>query len=146
MSKDTITHVVLDVDGTLLNTEELASECNNYVTQLYGKTFTYEIKKYMIGKSPRDAAATCVSMLGLPITPEEFLKIRAPKLEEGFKHVKPMPGAKEFIRELKRRKIPVALATGSLKKNHIKKLNANNNSGIVFNFFFFVCFLLRFLL
>ena len=59
-----ITHVVFDMDGTLLDTEELYTQSYQKVLDEYGHTYTFDFKTTLMGQAPLDIGAkVCASQL-----------------------------------------------------------------------------------
>jgi pseudouridine-5'-monophosphatase len=50
-----ITHCIFDLDGLLLDTESIYTECLQKLCAPYGKNFTTETKLKMMGKSSLEA-------------------------------------------------------------------------------------------
>lgn len=109
----TITHVIYDMDGLLLNTEILYTEVTQIVVGRFGKTFDWNTKANMIGRPARDSAQYLVTALELPITAEQYLEDRNELLEQRFPHCTAMPGAEQLVRSLHQYGVPQGLATSS---------------------------------
>ena len=75
------THIVFDLDGTLLDTESLYTEASQHVVGQYGKTFSVELKRQTMGGDTQQGAELVVRTLGLPIAPEAFTAAREAELE-----------------------------------------------------------------
>jgi pseudouridine-5'-monophosphatase len=97
----------------LLDTEPLYTEATQQVISPFGKVFEWSVKGHMIGRSSVEGARYLVRALDLPISPEEFLRQRRPRLEALFGAAPEIPGARAFVEELWQRRIPAALATSS---------------------------------
>jgi len=111
--KRPISHVIFDLDGVLLDSEPLYTEATNRVVLPYGKVFDWSIKGDIIGKSPLEGARHLVRSLELPLSPEEYLKLRRPLIEALFPNVTEIRGARRFVETLCARGVPVAVATSS---------------------------------
>lgn len=61
------------------------------------------------------SAAMIVEHFKLPMTPEEYIEISAKIQEEKFPLCKPLPGVERLIKHLYNHKIPMAVATSSLR-------------------------------
>ena len=105
--------VIFDLDGVLLDTEHFYTEVTEEIVREYGKTFDWAIKSNMIGRPSLESARYLVEVLSLPISPEEYLRRRALRLEELFPLSTEKPGAEAFTRALAARGIPIAVATSS---------------------------------
>ena len=64
------THIIFDLDGTLLDSEPLYTRAAERVCQNHGATFTYAIKRAVMGGDTLHGARLVVEALQLPITPE----------------------------------------------------------------------------
>jgi len=125
------------MDGLLIDSESLYTDCVNEVLKPYGKEQTWEIKAQLMGKPEREATLTLFRALwpnptapdgidsSCPWTVDEFLKDRNVKLEQAFAGVKPMPGAIRLVKHLVENNVPICVATGSKRLNYNLK-SANN--------------------
>ncbi len=120
-SRKPITAAIFDMDGLLLNTEPFYTEASKRIASKYGKTFDWKVKSGMIGKPAEDSARFITSALHLPMTPEEYLEIRKPILDELFPKAKPMRGAVRLTRHLHQHSVPQAVATSSDERNFALK-------------------------
>lgn len=105
--------VIFDLDGVLLDTEHFYTEVTDEICRAYGKVFDWSIKRNMIGRPSLESAQYLVGALSLPITPEEYLRRRAVRLEELFPTSLEKSGAEAFTRALAARGVPIAVATSS---------------------------------
>jgi pseudouridine-5'-monophosphatase len=109
----TITHVIFDMDGLLLDTERFYTEVTQAIVGRFGKTFDWSIKSHMIGLPSLKAAQYLVDTLSLPITAEQYLNERKSMLENRFPDAKPLPGAERLTQHLHAHGIPQAVASSS---------------------------------
>lgn len=107
------THVIFDLDGTLVDSEHMYTVATQAVVGEFGATFDPIIKQQVIGRGAVAAARILVESLDLPISPEEFIKRRKPHLQRLFPDVAPLPGVIELVEALAARDIPMAVATSS---------------------------------
>ena len=101
------------VRGVLLDTEPLYTEATQAVVGRFGKTYDWSIKRHTMGRDARFSARFLLDALGVPLTPEEFLRERRPILESLLDASPPMRGAEAFVRALHARGVPMAVATSS---------------------------------
>ncbi len=104
---------IFDVDGLLLDTEPVYTQVTRQITSRFGKVFDWSIKGHMIGRPQLDAARYLVETLDLPISAEQYLDERNALLRQAFVQNNPLPGAERLIRHLRRKRVPIAVATSS---------------------------------
>jgi len=108
-----ITHIIYDNDGLLLDTEPLYTKAHEVVAARYGKVFDWNVKSKMIGLRAEDSAQVMIDALQLPLTVPQYLEARRPLLVELFPQSEPLPGAVALTMHLHRAGIPQAVATSS---------------------------------
>ncbi|BEI91917.1 uncharacterized protein CcaverHIS019_0407370 [Cutaneotrichosporon cavernicola] len=104
-----IAYVIFDMDGLL-----------NEILARYGLEMTWDMKAGLMGKVQREAAEYLFSFFpGLEdkISVDEYLKERMGMQDAQFRKVPPMRGALQLVQGLHEAGIPIALATGSTKRN-----------------------------
>lgn len=109
------THVIFDLDGTLVDTEPLYTVAAQRIAERFGKVFDLGIKRQIMGGGPLSGARFVVEHLGLPLTPEAYLAEREAWLREACKTARPMPGAAALVEALLGRAIPLAIGTSSTR-------------------------------
>jgi HAD superfamily hydrolase (TIGR01509 family) len=112
-SQHSVTHILYDMDGLLLDTEPFYTEVTQAIVGRYGHTFEWGLKSRMIGKRPADSARILVDALQLPITPEDYLQERQSMLAALFPKAQAMPGARRLTAHLAGHGIPQAVASSS---------------------------------
>lgn len=116
-----ITHLIYDFDGLLLDTEPIYCEVNQIIARRYGKTFTPEIHRMIMGRQALDCAQILVRELDLPLTAEAHLQARNEIIFDMLPKAQPMPGAVEMTRRFYAAGVPQAIATSSASVTFHKK-------------------------
>ena len=109
-----VAHVLFDLDGLLINSEEIYTEQIAKFLARYGKVFTYHAKRLMMGRKAVEAAEALRNEYDLPLTASEIVEEYSKQLPPEIWHkAKLMPGVQKLIEHLHRNSIPMAIATGS---------------------------------
>uniref|UniRef100_A0A0D9X5R4 glycerol-1-phosphatase n=1 Tax=Leersia perrieri TaxID=77586 RepID=A0A0D9X5R4_9ORYZ len=121
--KATISHVIFDMDGLLLDTEGFYTEVQEKILARYGKVFDWSLKAKMMGKKAIESARIFVDECGLDglLTPEQFLEERESMLQALFPSCCVLPGVLRLIHHLHANGVPMAVATGSHKRHFALK-------------------------
>ena len=114
---ESITHVIYDMDGLLLDTESLNERVNSEIVRRYDKDFSNEIKMAIAGTTAINSAQTIVEALDLPLTIEEYLIEKNKLLYPLYADAQTLPGTIELVKHLARHNIPQAIATSSARDN-----------------------------
>ncbi|XP_039049522.1 bifunctional riboflavin kinase/FMN phosphatase isoform X2 [Hibiscus syriacus] len=121
--KKLVSCVILDLDGTLLNTDGVVSEVLKGFLPKYGKQWDGREAKKIIGKTPLEAAAAVVEEYGLPCGKDEFLSELYPVFSAQLCNIKPLPGANRLLKHLSGHGVPMALASNSSRGNIESKIS-----------------------
>jgi pseudouridine 5'-phosphatase len=121
-SLHSVTHVLYDMDGLLLDTEPFYTEVTQAIVSRYGHTFDWTVKSRMIGKKAADSARILVDALQLPISPEDYLRERESMLASRFPKAQAMPGARRLTEHLARHGVPQAVASSSRRRDFELKI------------------------
>ncbi|GJN92598.1 hypothetical protein Rhopal_005633-T1 [Rhodotorula paludigena] len=113
--------VLFDMDGLMIDSERLYTLASNEVLAPYGKELTWEIKAQLMGRPAHDSAARLIAATGIPLSVDELLTTMDQKLDRLFRSVEPLPGVVKLVQHLEKHKVPMAIATGSKKKNFLIK-------------------------
>ncbi|OSD06945.1 HAD-like protein [Trametes coccinea BRFM310] len=115
-----IEYVIFDMDGLLIDSERVYTDVTNELLAPFGKEMTWDIKAGLMGKPEREAAAHLLSFFpDLPpsFTIDYYLQARRELQDKGWPSVQPLPGALKLVQHLHRHNVPIALATGSQRRN-----------------------------
>lgn len=110
----TIRAVAFDMDGLMVNTEELYSEVGDILLQRRGRQFTKQLKSAMTGLPGPQAFAVMIEREGLSDRPEQlalesdeiFIDLLPSKLQT-------LPGLESLLEQLDARRLPRCIATSS---------------------------------
>jgi HAD superfamily hydrolase (TIGR01509 family) len=106
--------VVFDNDGLLLDTEEAWTRAEQDLFERYGREFTIEHKRALLGNAQRAAAAKLEAMLDQPGAGARlWAELDALVMQEALAGAPPRPGARELLDALVARGTPVAIASNS---------------------------------
>ncbi|MBA0877039.1 hypothetical protein Goshw_029705 [Gossypium schwendimanii] len=117
--RPTITHVIFDMDGLLLDTEKFYTEVQETILARFNKTFDWSLKAKMMGMKAIEAARVFVEETGISdsLSAEDFLVERESMLQSLFPTSELMPGASRLIEHLHAKGVPICLATGSHRRH-----------------------------
>ncbi|ODV92566.1 hypothetical protein CANCADRAFT_30691 [Tortispora caseinolytica NRRL Y-17796] len=122
MSQPKIKACLFDMDGLLIDSEEVYTRVSNELLAKHGRPpMPFEVKAKLQGLPGPRAAATFLEWAQIPYTPEELYEATVGRQKELWHEVNFMPGAKEIIHALHEAEIPIALATSSHKLNYDRK-------------------------
>ncbi|KFA78825.1 hypothetical protein S40288_05489 [Stachybotrys chartarum IBT 40288] len=126
---------IFDMDGLLLDTEDLYTKCVNIILERFGRpNLPWTIKARLQGRPGPQANKIFGEWAQLPITPEEYMAENAALQREVFPSAAPLPGVEKLLADLDKtskdasRRVHVALATSShaanfkLKTDHLTDL------------------------
>ena len=111
--------VVFDLDGVIWDGEPLYHEAFNVVLKPYGHSISITDPAYVqiIGKSVEAAWDWMRSRFALTESPAVFYRAYNEAVLELMKHpIEPLPGVRDLLSELRRRGIPIGLASASLRQ------------------------------
>ncbi|GAB4826864.1 hypothetical protein Ancab_033743 [Ancistrocladus abbreviatus] len=109
--------IILDLDGTLLNTDGVVSNVLRVLLVKHGKQWDGREAHRILGKTPLEAAAVVVEDYELPCTADEFVLQIAPMFSDQMCKIKALPGANRLIKHMHGHGVPLALASNSSRAN-----------------------------
>jgi HAD superfamily hydrolase (TIGR01509 family) len=105
--------VVFDLDGVLLDTEELWNEARLQIVEERGGRWRQDAQRAMMGMSSQEWSRYVHEELGVPDPPEQISTEVVRRLEELYRERLPLiPGALDAVRQLAAR-WPLAIASSS---------------------------------
>jgi len=110
-----VTHVIFDLDGLLLNTEETYNRVYQEVCLKLGRCYDPSLATKIRGRPEADTFKIIVADLQLPVEEDEFARHLEIELTALLPNCQLMPGAKRLLDHLQFHGIPMAIATSSRK-------------------------------
>lgn len=123
--------VILDLDGTVINTEQLVDEVVSAVVaeiapEIPPARVHDELEKVR-GRRPLEASRALALALALPVDGDELLRRTSPLLNARWHEVRLMPGARRLIDHLERRGVRFGLATSTPGEYLVRKMAAHED-------------------
>lgn len=115
--KKLVSCVILDLDGTLLNTDGIVNDVLKVYLVKYGKQWDGREAQGIVGKTPSEAAAVIVGDYGLSITADELMTEITPMFSDQWCKIKALPGASRLIKHFRGEGVRMALASNSPRAN-----------------------------
>jgi HAD superfamily hydrolase (TIGR01509 family) len=105
--------VIFDMDGVLMDSEQLWNESKQEVVRDYGGHWRDDAPTAMMGMSSPEWSAYMHDELGVPMSVDEINRAVVDRMKEHYREQLPLlPGAVEVVRSLHRR-WPLALASSA---------------------------------
>lgn len=115
--KKLVSCVILDLDGTLLNTDGIVNDVLKVYLVKYGKQWDGREAQGIVGKTPSEAAAVIIDNYGLSITADELMTEITPMFSDQWCNIKALPGANRLIKHFRGEGVRMALASNSPRAN-----------------------------
>ncbi|KAI0977200.1 HAD-like domain-containing protein [Xylaria arbuscula] len=129
---------LFDLDGLLINTEDLYTECANIVLQKHGRPpLPWAIKAQMMGIPGASNGDTFHNWAKLPIAREQFKQEQTEQQRIHFPQCRPLPGAEKLLGDLATAKnasgypVQIALATSSIRQTFDLKMKASRTVSLI---------------
>lgn len=114
-----VTHVIFDLDGTLIDSEKHLFKSTNDVLSEFGKSFDWDIRSKTLGLHLQKSAPIIIEHFKLSIEPSEYIDKVLSRFKsyvqgeiDGCGGVRLLPGVKRLVTHLARHNIPMAVCTG----------------------------------
>jgi len=120
--------VLFDMDGLLLDTENLYSMGTQQILSQYNQSYSWEFKTKLMGKRTDEVARMIIEHYQLPMTPEEWISQSKAVYEDLFPTVKSLPGVTKLVHHLAKHRIPISVASSS--SSSAFQLKTENHSGL----------------
>lgn len=110
-----VTHIIFDLDGTIIDTESIGKRIHNEIAKKYGKTFSEEVMlPKLLGRREDDIILTFMKETGIPLEHKESIaQIRLKMINEQSPTANLLPGVEKLFNHFKKNNIPMALATSN---------------------------------
>ncbi|XP_023342158.1 uncharacterized protein LOC111711905 [Eurytemora carolleeae] len=120
--------VLFDMDGLILDTENLYTLGTQTILQEYGKEYSWEFKAKLMGKRTDEVARMIIEHYQLPLKPEQWIQRSTEVYQQLFPNVKSLPGVSKLVHHLAKHNIPIAIATSS--STSAFEMKTRNHSGL----------------
>lgn len=117
-----VTHCIFDLDGILLDTENIYKDVFSKMASKYGKRYTPKVQMKVMGRPIVESFTALAKELKLPTTADKLFKECKTQMEKLFLTCHLMPGAEKLVRHLHNHKIPIAVATSSHEDSYKLKI------------------------
>ncbi|MEX2310062.1 MAG: HAD family phosphatase [Pirellulales bacterium] len=117
ISESKLQAVVFDLDGLLVNSEDLYEQAGETVLRRRGKTYDATLREQMMGRPVVDAIQLMIDCHSLP-DPLEDLMYECREVLEGLmaSSLAPMSGVAQLLDELQAINMPIAVATSGTRE------------------------------
>jgi HAD superfamily hydrolase (TIGR01509 family) len=114
--------VILDLDGTLIQSETLVLDVAREVVRSHGRELTDAAVAASTGRRPLEAWQAVVDLLGIPASAEALFAQSEPLLTHRWHEAPLLPGAARLVGHLAAAGVRLALATSTSRATLARKL------------------------
>ncbi|KAL1829744.1 hypothetical protein DCAR_0209113 [Daucus carota subsp. sativus] len=122
-SKELVSCVILDLDGTLLNTDGIVSDVLKVYLVNHGRQWDGREAQKIVGKTLSEAAVVIIDDYGLSISADELISEITPILSDKWCNIKALSGASRLIKHFRVEGVQMALASNSPRANIESKIS-----------------------
>lgn len=129
MSNSKVTHVIFDLDGTLIDSEKFLHLAINDVLGQFGKTMDLTLRAKTVGLHMGQSAPFIIEHCKLQLNPADYTQMVMKRYiayltgEIDGVGVRFLPGAQRLVKHLASHKIPLAICTGSFQDTYDLKVS-----------------------
>jgi len=120
--------VLFDMDGLLLDTENMYTLGTQTILSQYGKEYSWDFKAKLMGKRTDEVARMIVDHYQLTFQHEEWVMRSTAVYKELFPSVPTLPGVAKLVHHLAKSGVPIAVAT--ISSSSAFELKTSNHSGL----------------
>jgi pseudouridine-5'-monophosphatase len=118
-----ISHVVFDLDGLLVDTETWCYKVLNDIIAKFNKKVEIQLQSKLISFDPLERTQSVIDHLKLPIDKEQLFKEWFKMCVARAGEIKIMPGVERLLKHLHQHNIPMAIATNGKHEEFLLKTN-----------------------
>ncbi|KAI0449879.1 HAD-like domain-containing protein [Xylaria acuta] len=129
---------IFDMDGLLINSEDIITLCTNEVLEKYGRpVFTRSMRAQLMGVPDSTNSDTFHNWANLPISREQFARELKEQMRLSFPDCEPLPGAERILSNLScargdpGAKIELALASSTKTHTYELKISKPRNQKLL---------------
>jgi pseudouridine-5'-monophosphatase len=109
-----VTSVIFDLDGVLLDTEDIYTRVIGGMLKRFGHTYDWSVKARVMGAGLEDAARLLIEVYRLPLRPSEYIAEFETRLADALPDAEPLAFVVPFTRALSALGVPMAIATSTV--------------------------------
>lgn len=116
-----VTHVIFDLDGVIIDSENIYKQAFQKTVEDYGQTFSDDFYQKMLGRSGPNVAEMTIKEYNLNVLPADLIKKYRGYSYGQLINVELLPGVERLIKHLHQHHVPLAIATSSAKESFMLK-------------------------